>query len=329
MGVRPTIDRAGLRQHAVVAASWLAHRYRVARQYAIVLARNGSRYQRLMRLDRPIGIWLLLWPTLWALWVASEGSPSRNVFVVFVLGTILTRSAGCVINDLADRKIDAHVRRTADRPLVTGEVEPAEAVLLFAGLMLIAFALVMTLNRLTVYLAVGGALLTLIYPLMKRVFAAPQLVLGLAFAWGVPMAWAAATGGIPREGWLVYLLAIIWVLIYDTEYAMADREDDLKLGVRSTAILFGDMDRMILAALQLILLLGLGLLGRSMEMGAIYFVAIGVVALLCLRQQYLIRNRDREQCFQAFLNNAWLGGTVFAGIALDYVLRTTPPGALD
>jgi len=321
------IDRAPLRTRAGIVLSWLSYRWRVVVECMRILVRNASRYQRLMRLDRPIGIWLLLWPTLWSLWMATEGRPSRNVFVVFVLGTILTRSAGCVVNDLVDRKIDAQVRRTANRPLATGEVEPAEAVLIFAGLMLIAFGLVMTMNRLTVYLAVAGAALTLIYPFMKRVIAAPQLVLGLAFAWGVPMAWAAETGGLARSGWLIYLLAIVWVLIYDTEYAMADREDDLKLGVNSTAILFGEMDRMILVALQLILLVGLGLLGRSMEMGVIYFVALVVVAVQCLRQQYLLRNREREQCFQAFLNNAWLGGTVFAGIALDYVFRNGLPSA--
>ena len=312
---------ADWQRRARIAGSWLAHQGRVAVEYGRLFARYSSRYVRLMRLNRPIGIWLLLWPTLWALWIATDGHPTPQLFAVFVIGTILTRSAGCVVNDLADRKLDTRVWRTADRPIATGEVDPAEALLIFAGLMLIAFGLVMTLNRLTVYLAVAGAALTLVYPFMKRIFSAPQLVLGLAFAWGVPMAFAAATDGISRTGWLVYLIAIIWVLIYDTEYAMADREDDLKIGIRSTAILFGEMDRAVLGALQLTMLGGLLLLGQDLEFGVTYFVAVGVAAILGLRQQYLIRGRQRELCVDAFLNNAWLGGSLFAGIALDYIFR--------
>jgi 4-hydroxybenzoate polyprenyltransferase len=293
----------------------------VLRQYAILLGGHLSRYMRLARLDRPIGIWLLLWPSLWALWIAGEGRPDPAIFAVFVLGTVITRSAGCIANDLADRKIDAQVWRTADRPLATGEVAPAEAVFLFIGLMLIAFGLVMTLNRLTVYLAVAGAVLTLVYPFMKRLIAAPQLVLGLAFAWGVPMAYAAETGAIPRTGWLLYLTAMIWVLIYDTEYAMADRDDDIKLGVKSTAILFGEMDRAVLAALMLVLLGGLLLIGQSAELGGWYHLGLLAAVVFALRQHYLIRDRDARLCVQAFLNNAWLGGAVFIGIVLDYLFR--------
>jgi len=316
---RELIDRAALTRRLRRLVERTRHELRVARQYAIVLGRHLSRYQRLMRLHRPIGIWLLLWPTLWALWLAGEGRPTEWTFVVFVLGTIIARSAGCIVNDLADRKFDAHVARTADRPLVTGEVAPAEAVFLFIGLMLIALGLVMTLNRLTLYLAFAGAALTLVYPFMKRLIAAPQLVLGLAFAWGVPMAYAAETGAIPRVGWLLYLISIVWVLIYDTEYAMADRADDMKLGIKSTAILFGEMDRAILAGLMVVLFGGLALLGRDEELGAWYYVGLLAAGCFALRQQYLIRERNPARCLQAFLNNAWLGGSVFAGFLLDGV----------
>lgn len=319
------LAQAWLRRGAVgkrfaVAISRLRYRLRVAQQYAIILGGHLSRYQRLTRLDRPIGIWLLLWPTLWALWIASAGRPTGAVFAVLVLGTIIVRSAGCVINDLADRKFDARVRRTADRPLATGEVTPAEAVFLFVGLMLIAFGLVTTLNRLTVLLALAGAGLTVIYPFMKRIIMTPQLVLGLAFAWGVPMAYAAETGAIPRVGWLLFLTSLVWVVIYDTQYAMVDRDDDIKVGIKSTAILFGEMDRAILAGLQVVLLGGLMLLGPSQSLGLWYYLGLGAATLCALRQQYLIRDRDPARCLQAFNNNAWLGGAVFAGIALDYVL---------
>lgn len=276
-------------------------------------------YGRLMRLHRPIGIWLLLWPTLWALWIAAEGRPSEAVFIVLVLGTIIVRSAGCIINDFADRHIDPHVRRTADRPLASGEVEVGEALVLFVGLMLIALGLVMTLNPLTVRLAVGAAAITVIYPFCKRFVAFPQLVLGAAFAWGVPMAFAAQTGTVPRVGWLLFLSALIWGVIYDTEYAMADKEDDLEIGVRSTAILFGEMDRMILAGLQAFFLLGLALVGQAAELGVWYFAGLGLAALLFGYQHWLIKERAPARCFDAFLNNAWLGGFVFAGIVLDTI----------
>jgi 4-hydroxybenzoate polyprenyltransferase len=276
-------------------------------------------YLRLMRLNSPIGIWLLLWPTLWALWIASAGRPSPQVFAVFVLGTIVLRSAGCVINDFADRNYDAHVTRTAHRPIASGEVKPFEALILFFGLMLIALGLVMTMNPLTVQLAVIGAVLTVIYPFMKRLIAAPQLVLGLAFAWGVPMAYAAQTGAVPRTGWLLFLCSLIWVVIYDTEYAMSDRDDDQKLGIQSTAILFGEMDIAIIAGLQVVLLAGLLLLGRSAEFGTWFLVGLAAAAMFALRQLWLIRRRDPVDCLQAFWNNAWFGGAIFVGIALDYI----------
>jgi 4-hydroxybenzoate polyprenyltransferase len=274
-----------------------------------------------MRLNSPIGIWLLLWPTLWALWIASNGRPSPSVFVVFVLGTVVLRSAGCVINDFADRKFDAHVRRTSRRPIASGEVTPAEALVLFLGLMLIALGLVIQMNALTIQLAIVGAVLTVVYPFMKRLIAAPQLVLGLAFAWGVPMAYAAQTGSVPRTGWLLFICSLIWVVIYDTEYAMSDREDDLKLGIQSTAILFGEMDIAIIAGLKLILLAGLLLLGRSAELGVWFLVGLAAAVLFSLRQLYLIRRRQPAECLQAFWNNAWFGGAIFAGIALDYIFR--------
>jgi 4-hydroxybenzoate polyprenyltransferase len=286
-----------------------------------LLLRHYSRYARLMRLDRPIGIWLLLWPTLWALWVAASGHPDQRVFVILVLGTIVTRSAGCVINDLADRKVDGHVARTASRPLATGEVVPAEALLLFAALMLIALGLVLTLNRLTLLLALGGAAVTVLYPFTKRFLATPQFVLGIAFAWGVPMAFAATLGEVPRLGWLMFLSALIWVVAYDTQYAMTDRVDDLKVGIRSTAILFGDLDRFFVGGLQVLLLASLVLVGQSAKLGAWYYGGLAAAVCFGLYQSWLIRERDGGLCFRAFLNNAWLGGAVFGGIVLDYTFR--------
>lgn len=288
------------------------------------LERVGSQlpaYARLTRLNRPIGIWLLLWPTLWALWIASGGLPMQQVLIVLVIGTIVARSAGCIINDFADRKIDPHVRRTADRPLATGEVEAGEALVLFVGLMFIAFGLAMTLNTLAVKLALGAAVITVVYPFCKRFLAFPQLVLGAAFAWGVPMAFAAETAAVPRIGWLLFLSAVIWGVIYDTEYAMADREDDLEIGVRSTAILFGEMDRVILTGLQVLFLLGLALVGQSAELGVWYYAGLGCAALSFAYQHYLIKDRDSGRCVAAFLSNAWLGGFVFAGILLDSIYR--------
>jgi 4-hydroxybenzoate polyprenyltransferase len=286
-----------------------------------VLVQHYSRYLKLMRLHRPIGIWLLLWPTLWALWIASAGRPDARVFLILVLGTIVVRSAGCVINDYVDRRIDPHVARTADRPLATGEVAPAEALLLFAALMLIALGLVLTLNTLTLMFALAGAAITVLYPFTKRFLSTPQFVLGVAFSWGVPMAFAATAGDVPRVGWLLFLAAMIWVVVYDTQYAMTDRADDLKVGVRSTAILFGDLDRQFIAGLQVLLLASLVLVGRSAALSAWYYGGLGAAACFAVYQGYLIRDRDGVQAFRAFLNNAWLGAAVFAGIVLDYTFR--------
>jgi len=291
-------------------------------EVARILAGHYSRYGRLMRLHRPIGIWLLLFPTLWAEWIASAGKPQQHVFLILVIGTIVARSAGCVINDFADRRIDGRVARTADRPLATGEVAPIEALLLFAALMLIALGIVLTLNRLTVMLAIAGAGVTVLYPFTKRFFSAPQFVLGIAFAWGVPMAFAAELGMVPRLGWLLFIAAVIWVIVYDTQYAIADRDDDVRIGVRSTAILFGDLDRIVVAALQMLLLVTLVLVGRDAELGAWYWGGLVAASACGLYQQYLMRDREPGFCFRAFANNAWLGASVFCGIVLDYLFKS-------
>ena len=286
-----------------------------------ILQQQLGLYARLMRLDRPIGIWLLLWPTLWALWIAGEGKPDAWVFTVFVVGVVVMRSAGCVINDYADRDFDGKVERTRDRPLATGSIDPTEALVLFGALALIALGLVLSLNRQTQLLAIGAALLTVIYPFCKRYIAAPQLVLGAAFAWGVPMAFAAQTGSVPRLAWLMWLTVVIWAVVYDTMYAMADREDDLKLGLNSTAILFGQADLYIVGILQTILLLSLFLIGEVATLGMWYRLAVLVTAFFMLYQFSLIRQREPENCFRAFLNNRYVGATIFIGIALAYTFR--------
>jgi 4-hydroxybenzoate polyprenyltransferase len=291
-------------------------------ELARVLASHYSRYGRLMRLHRPIGIWLLLFPTLWAEWIAAAGKPQQHVFLILVVGTIVARSAGCVINDFADRRIDAHVARTADRPLATGEVAPIEALLLFAALMLVALGLVLTLNKLTVLLAIVGAAVTVLYPFTKRFFSAPQFVLGIAFAWGVPMAFAAELGMVPRLGWLLFIAAVVWVIVYDTQYAMADRDEDLALGVRSTAILFGDLDRAVVGALQLLLLVTLVLVGHDAQLGTWYWGGLVAASACGLYQQHLMKDREPGFCFRAFANNAWVGASVFCGIVLDYLFKS-------
>jgi len=285
------------------------------------VASRLAEYALLMRLDRPIGIWLLMWPTLWALWVAGEGGPDPHVFFVFVAGVVLMRSAGCVINDFADRDIDPHVERTRSRPLADGRVSPAEALVLAAGLGAVAFGLVLTMNRLTVLLALAGAALTVTYPFLKRFTHLPQVWLGASFGWSVPMAFAAQTGGVPRIAWLMFLAVVVWAVIYDTMYAMVDRDDDLKLGVGSTAILFGEADRPILMGMQAVLMLALWLTGRMAGLDGWYLFGLAVAAGLAVWQQRLIRTREREACFRAFLNNNYFGMAVFFGILLDYTFR--------
>lgn len=289
--------------------------------YRYRLGRRLLEYVRLMRLDRPIGIWLLLWPTLWALWVAGNGHPDPKVLLVFVLGVTVMRSAGCIINDFADRDVDPHVRRTRERPLAARRVTPAEALLLFVALMGVALGLATFLNAFTLRLACVGAALTVSYPFLKRFFALPQLYLALAFSWGVPMAFAALLGSLPRVAWVMFVATIIWVTIYDTLYAMVDREDDLKIGVNSSAIVFADMDRLIIGALQLTMLLALLLMGRSLDFGNAYLGAVALAALFFIYQQWLIRAREPNACLRAFLNNHYVGMSIFIGILLEYVYR--------
>lgn len=280
-----------------------------------------NEYARLMRLDKPIGIWLLLWPTLWALWISADGFPDPKVFLVFVSGVVLMRSAGCVINDYADRNIDPKVQRTRGRPLAVGTVSTLEALVLFAILVLSSLILVLQLNRLTLLLAVVGAALTVTYPFFKRFFSLPQFYLGVSFGWGIPMAFAAHTESVPRVAWLLLLANIAWCAVYDTIYAMVDREDDLKIGVRSTAILFGESDRHLIAAFQACTLLALYLVGLAAELRAWYTAGLIVGALFFVRHLFMIRTRDRQRCFDAFLNNHYFGMAVFIGIALDYLFR--------
>ncbi len=277
-----------------------------------------SRYVVLVRLHRPIGIFLLMWPALWALWLAGDGHPPWFVVLIFVLGVVLMRSAGCAINDFADRKFDGHVARTHQRPLATGEVTPKEAVGVFMVLSLLAFGLVLQLNWRTVALSVVALLLTFIYPFMKRVTHIPQLFLGAAFGWAIPMAFMAVTGQIPGYAWMLFVATLVWALIYDTQYAMVDREDDLQIGIKSTAILFGRWDRLVVGLLQLLLLGLLGWIGLMVGRGGFFFGGLAAAAAMAAYQQMLMRERQPAACFQAFLNNNYLGMGVFLGLVLDY-----------
>ena len=303
---------------------WLGHRFAAtsfATDFLPGAAAKVRNYASLTRLDRPIGIWLLLWPVLWALWLSSNGRPDQHVFIVFVLGVVLTRSAGCAINDFADRNFDRHVKRTRDRPLVTGQVDPLEAVALCIGLGMIALGLALTLNELTRLLALVGAVLVVTYPFFKRFFPLPQFYLGAAFTWSVPMAFAAQTGAVPRLAWLLFIAGVLWTMAYDTMYAMVDRDDDRKLGVRSSAILFGDADRFIIGVMQLMTLLALWLAGRELKLGFWFGAGLAGAAIFALYEQFLIRARKPEDCFRAFLNSNYFGMSVFIGIALEYLFR--------
>ncbi len=289
-----------------------------------ILSRAPERllqYARLARLDRPIGNFLLLWPTLWALWLAAEGPPRPDVLAVFVAGVIVMRAAGCVINDLADRDFDGHVKRTTRRPLATGRVSAREALILFVALCLVAFALVLTMNGLTVLMSLVGVALAASYPFAKRYTYLPQVHLGAAFGWAVRMAFAAQTGGVPPLAWLAFVSAVLWATVYDTQYAMVDRDDDLRIGIKSTAILFGDGDRLIIGLLQVLMTASLVLIGARAELGPAYYGALAVATALFVWQQWLMRDRDREGCFRAFLNNNIYGGVVFLGILLHYMYR--------
>lgn len=280
-------------------------------------------YLQLMRLDKPVGILLLLWPTLWALWLAGEGHPDGGLFIVFVLGVIVMRSAGCVLNDFADRNFDPYVERTRARPIASGAVAPMEALTLFVALALIAIGLAAMLNPPARLLAIIAAALTVIYPFIKRYVSVPQFVLGAAFGWAVPMAFAAQTGATSQLAWLVFGATLVWAVIYDTFYAMVDREDDLKVGVKSTAILFGDADLFIIGGLQLLMLVALVFIGNMAELGGWYYASLALAAMLMGYHQWLARDRHPAGCFRAFLHNHNIGLVVFIGIVLHYTFSTT------
>jgi 4-hydroxybenzoate polyprenyltransferase len=277
-------------------------------------------YARLVRLDRPIGIFLLMWPALWALWIAGAGSPPWQVVLVFVGGVTLMRSAGCAINDFADRDLDGHVARTRGRPIAAGLVSPTEAIGVFIVLSFTAFGLVLLLNWQTVALSIVALALAVIYPFMKRYTHVPQLFLGAAFGWAVPMAFTAIQGAVPPLAWLLFCATVVWALVYDTQYAMVDREDDRAVGIKSTAILFGRYDRLVVGALQVLLLIMLALVGYLAERGIWYAVGLVVAGILAAYHQYLMRDREPGACFRAFLGNNYLGMAVFLGLAADYAL---------
>ncbi|HCS09466.1 MULTISPECIES: 4-hydroxybenzoate octaprenyltransferase [Pseudomonas] len=275
---------------------------------------------QLTRMDKPIGIYLLLWPTLWALWIAAKGVPSLSNLLIFVFGVILTRAGGCVINDFADRKVDGHVKRTEQRPLVSGKISSKEALVFFALLMGVSFLLVLCTNATTIWLSFGGLALAASYPFMKRYTYYPQVVLGAAFSWGMPMAFTAETGSLPAAAWLLYIANLLWTVAYDTYYAMTDREDDLKIGVKSTAILFGDADRVINLSLQGLALGCLWLAGTHFELGGWFHLGLLVAAGCFVWEFWYTRDRDPQRCFKAFLHNHWAGLAIFVGIVLNYAL---------
>ncbi|MGF1691672.1 4-hydroxybenzoate octaprenyltransferase [Photobacterium kagoshimensis] len=275
---------------------------------------KAKAYCQLARFDRPIGSLLLLWPTLWALFLAADGFPNWEVLIVFVLGVIFMRAAGCVINDFADRNFDGHVKRTAHRPMPSGKVSEREALGLFGLLVLVSFLLVLTMNTLTIMLSVVGLLLAAAYPFMKRYTHLPQLVLGMAFGWSIPMAYAAQSGVLPPAAWLLFLANITWTIAYDTQYAMVDRDDDLKVGIKSTAILFGRFDKMIVGGLQFATLVLLIAVGVVLSLSQVYYWFLLLASGLFVYQQLLLRDRERESCFQAFLNNNYVGMLVCIGI---------------
>lgn len=283
---------------------------------------NVQAYWLLTRMDKPIGSLLLLWPMYWALWIASNGRPDVLVFIVFTLGVVLMRSAGCVINDYADRKIDPHVLRTKDRPIASGLVSPREALQLFFVLVLVSFLLVLLMNTLTIYLSFGGVFLAALYPFMKRYTHLPQVFLGMAFGWAVPMVYAAQTNSVPPLAWLLFVATVVWAVVYDTMYAMVDREDDLKIGVKSTAVLFGDLDKLFIGFFQFLFFIALLIIGQKAELGIFYGVGLSVAVGFAIYHQFLIKDRLPVKCMTAFLNNNCLGLVVFVGIAADYLFKS-------
>ncbi len=278
-------------------------------------------YFLLMRLDKPIGIFLLLWPTLWALWIAAEGPPDLDVFMVFVCGVLLMRSAGVVLNDIADRHFDGRVRRTRNRPIVSGRVTPMEAFYLATGLILIAFLLVLSMNRLTVSLSLVGLILAALYPFMKRHTYLPQFFLGFTFGWSIIMAFAAQTNAVPRIAWLILVTNVLWTVVYDTIYALIDEEDDARIGVKSTAVLFADSYRIIIAIIQSLVLIAFVLIANQLEFGWRFYSALSLAGGLSVYQLILIRDKDPELCMRAFLSNNLYGAVIFAGIFLHYMMQ--------
>ncbi|HBC7444254.1 4-hydroxybenzoate octaprenyltransferase [Morganella morganii subsp. morganii] len=276
-------------------------------------------YSRLMRTDRPIGSLLLLWPTYWALWIAARGVPDWHILIIFTIGVFSMRAAGCVINDFADRKFDGSVERTKNRPLPRGDVTEKEAKILFAVLVLVSFGLVLTLNTMTIWLSVAGLALAWVYPFVKRVSHLPQVVLGAAFGWSIPMAFAAVSESLPAECWLLFAVNIIWSVVYDTQYAMVDRNDDLKIGVKSTAILFGRFDKMIIGILQLVMILMLLWIGLMVNLSGIFYWSLLLAGALFVYQQRLMADRERDPCFQAFMNNNYVGFILFLGMLVSYL----------
>lgn len=275
-------------------------------------------YSRLMRIDKPIGALLLLWPTYWALWIAAKGFPDWHILIVFTIGVFSMRAAGCVINDFADRKIDGSVERTKNRPLPSGAVTEKESKILFIVLVLLSFGLVLTLNTMTIWLSIAGLALAWFYPFVKRFSNLPQLILGMAFGWSIPMGFAAVSESLPLVCWLLFLVNIVWSVVYDTQYAMVDRNDDIKIGVKSTAILFGRYDKIIIGILQLVMLALLVFIGILLNLKGIYYWSLLLVTALFIYQQKLIAERERAPCFQAFMNNNYVGFVLFAGILFSY-----------
>lgn len=288
----------------------------------MTLTERLTHYEKLMRLDKPVGILLLLWPTLWAQWLASHGQPDWLILWIFTIGVVVMRSAGCVINDYADRDFDAHVERTRERPLAAGKVSPKEALLLAGGLALLAFLLVLPLGKLVIGLSFVALFLAASYPFTKRFFAIPQAYLGIAFGFGIPMSYAALWGEVPLEAWLLLTANVFWAIAYDTEYAMVDRADDLKIGIKTSAITFGRFDRVAIGVCYAATLALLAWVGWQRQMDAVYYVGLGVAAAIAVYHLLLIRHRDPRQCFRAFLHNTWFGAAVFGGIALNYLLRS-------
>lgn len=293
----------------------------LAPNFAPELITQLRNYGKLMRVDKPIGVWLLLWPTLWALWLAGQGTPDQSLFLIFVMGVIVMRSAGCVLNDYVDRNIDPYVERTRTRPIASGAVAPLEALILFAALSLVAIGLATMLNSPAQMLAIVAGALTVAYPFVKRFVSIPQFILGAAFGWAVPMAFAAQTGETPELAWLVFGTAMIWAVIYDTFYAMVDRDDDLRLGVKSTAILFGEVDLFVISGLQLLMFIALLFIGYHAELSAWYYASVVVAGLMMAYHLWLARDRQPAGCFAAFLHNHYIGMVVFIGIVLHYTFN--------